>query len=78
MLRLLGADLKVSLLSDEDGFRAVLQGALQAVLEAEMNEAIRAKKGERRPARLTYRSGYYERKLTARMEVLELRVPQVR
>ena len=39
MLRLLGADLKVSLLSDEDGFRAVLQGALQVVLEAEMSEA---------------------------------------
>jgi putative transposase len=73
-----GVDLKALLLSDEDGFRAVLQGALQAVLEAEMTEAVQAEKGERTPARLAYRSGYYERKLVTRVGVLELRIPQDR
>jgi putative transposase len=74
----LGLDLKALLLSEENGFRAVLQEALQAVLEAEMSEALQAEKGERSPARLGYRSGYYERKLVTRVGVLELRIPQDR
>ncbi len=73
-----GVDLKALLLSDEGGFRAVLQGALQAILEAEMTEAVGAEKSERTPDRLAYRSGYYERKLITRVGVLELRVPQDR
>ncbi len=73
-----GVDLKALLLSDEGGFRGVLQGALQAILEAEMSEALRAEKGERTADRLGYRSGYYERKLVTRIGVLELRVPQDR
>lgn len=73
-----GEDLKALLLSDEDGFRAVLQEALQTVLEAEMTEALRAEKSERAEGRLGYRSGYYERKLVTRVGVLELRVPQDR
>jgi putative transposase len=73
-----GVDFKALLLSDEDGFRAVLQEALQAVLEAEMTEALQAEKSERTEGRLGYRSGYYERKLVTRVGVLELRVPQDR
>ena len=64
------------LLSDENGFRAVLQAALQEVLEAEMTEARGAGKSERTADRAGYRSGYYDRKLITRVGVLELRVPQ--
>lgn len=74
----LGFELKELLLSEENGFRAVLQDAVQAVLEAEMSEALQAEKGERTTERLGYRSGYYERKLVTRVGVLELRVPQDR
>jgi putative transposase len=73
-----GAELKSLLLSDENGFRAVLQAALQEVLEAEMTEALGAGKSERTADRAGYRSGYYERKLITRVGVLELRVPQDR
>ena len=76
--RLVGSELKALLLSDEDGFRQVLQTVVQEVLEAEMTEAIGAEKGERTAGRLSYRSGYYERKLVTRVGVLELRVPQDR
>jgi putative transposase len=51
---------------------------VQEVLEAEMTEALQAEKGERMPARLGHRSGYYDRKLVTRIGVLELRVPQDR
>jgi putative transposase len=77
-IRSQGLDLKALLLSEENGFRAVLQEALQAVLEAEMTEALQAEKGERTGERLGYRSGYYERRLVTRVGVLELRVPQDR
>jgi putative transposase len=73
-----GAELKSLLLSDENGFRAVLQAALQEVLEAEMTEALGAGKSERTADRAGYRSGYYDRKLITRVGVLELRVPQDR
>lgn len=73
-----GVDLKALLLSDEDGFRRVLQEAVQIALEAEMTEAIGAEKSQRTPERLSYRSGYYDRKLITRVGVLELRVPQDR
>ena len=51
---------------------------MQEVLEAEMTEALGAEKGERTPARLGYRSGYYGRTLITRVGKLELRVPQDR
>jgi hypothetical protein len=62
-----GRGLQGVALSDEGGFRAVLERALQAVLEAEMSEALQAEKGERTRGRLGYRSGYYERKLVTRV-----------
>jgi len=73
-----GVDLKALLLSDEGGFRGVLQGALQEILEAEMTELLGAEKSERTAARLGHRAGYYDRKLVTRIGVLELRVPQDR
>jgi putative transposase len=77
-VKLSGSELKALLLSDEDGFRRVLQSVVQAVLEAEMTEAVGAEKGERTAERIGYRSGYYDRKLVTRVGVLELRVPQDR
>ncbi|RWP57445.1 IS256 family transposase [Mesorhizobium sp.] len=77
-VRLSRGELKALLLSDEDGFRRVLQAVVQEALEAEMTEAIGAEKGERTAERVGYRSGYYERKLVTRVGVLELRVPQDR
>jgi putative transposase len=47
-------------------------------LEQEMTEAIGAEKGERRPGRQGYRSGYYSRGLVTRVGKLELRIPQDR
>ena len=73
-----GAEMKALLLSDENGFRAILQSALQEVLEAEMSEALCAGKSERTGERIGYRAGYYDRKLITRVGVLELRVPQDR
>jgi putative transposase len=66
------------LAADEDYVRGALQTWFQAALEAEMAEAIGAAKGERTAARLSYRSGYYERSLVTRVGTLELRVPQDR
>ena len=63
---------------DREFFRAVIQEVFQQVLEAEMDEAVQAQKGERTPGRLGYRSGYYTRWLTTRVGTLELRVPQDR
>jgi putative transposase len=77
-VKLSRSELKALLLSDEDGFRRVLQTVVQEALEAEMTEALGAGKGERTAERIGYRSGYYERKLVTRVGVLELRVPQDR
>jgi putative transposase len=62
----------------DEGFREVLQGVVQEVLEAEMDEALGAGKWERTQARVGYRSGYYSRTLVTRVGKLELRVPQDR
>jgi transposase-like protein len=63
---------------DPDGLREIVRAVLQEVLEAEMTDALGAAKGERTPARLGYRSGYYGRTLITRVGKLELRVPQDR
>jgi putative transposase len=41
----------------------VIRAVMQEVLEAEMDEALGASKGERTAERLGYRSGYYGRTL---------------
>ena len=62
----------------DEAFRVLLQGVVQEVLEAEMEEALGAGKWERSEGRLGYRAGYYGRTLMTRVGKLELRVPQDR
>lgn len=71
-------DLKAILEHDADFLRGAVRAALQAVLEAEMTEALGAEKGERTETRLGYRAGYYHRSLITRVGTLELHVPQDR
>jgi len=71
-------DVKALLERDEDFLRSAVEALVQAVLEAEMSQAIGAEKGERTAGRLAYRSGYYGRSLITRVGTLELRVPQDR
>jgi transposase-like protein len=64
-------DLKGLLARDEDFVRATAE----ALIEAEMSEAIGAAKDERTETRLSCRSGYYSRSLIIRVGTLGLRVP---
>jgi putative transposase len=48
------------------------------MLEGEMTEALGASKSKRTEARISYRSGHYNRTLITRVSKLELRVPQDR
>jgi putative transposase len=66
------------LAEQEDFLRPLIQEVVQQVLEAEMDEAVGAEKGERTPNRLGYRAGYYGRTLITRVGKVELRVPQDR
>jgi len=63
---------------DLDLLKKLTLEAVQQCLEAEMEEAIGAGKGERTESRVSYRSGYYTRNLVTRVGKLELRVPQDR
>jgi putative transposase len=73
------AEILKELLSEQEDFlRKLVQEVVQQVLEAEMDEAVGAQKGERTPNRLAYRSGYYPRTLITRVGKLELRIPQDR
>jgi putative transposase len=72
------AELKELLRKDKDFLRPLVEEVVQQVLEAEMDEAIGAQKGERTANRFGYRSGYYSRTLIARVGKLELRIPQDR
>jgi putative transposase len=71
-------DWKALLAEQGDFLRPLAQAILQQVMEAEMNEAVAAGKGERTANRVGYRSGYYSRTLITRVGKLELRVPQDR
>ena len=71
--------LLTSYLADDPDFaKAVVEKALNAVLEGEMTELLGVAKGERSSARRGYRSGHYTRKLMMKVGTLELRVPQDR
>lgn len=54
----------------------MIQEVLQELLQAEMDEAVGARKSERIDGRWGYRSGYYSRTLVTRIGKRELRVPQ--
>jgi len=72
------AQWKELLTEQQDFLRPLIQEVVQQGLEAEMEEALGAGKGERTPNRQGYRSGYYGRTLITRVGKLELRVPQDR
>jgi len=74
----LKAEVKQILAEDQDLLKALVTATLQQALEAEMDEALGAEKGERTPSRLGYRAGYYGRMLVTRIGKIELRVPQDR
>ena len=71
-------EIKEQLTEKEDYLRPLVGLVVQELLEAEMNEALGAQKGERTEGRMGYRSGYYVRNLVTRVGRLELRVPQDR
>lgn len=66
------------LAEQKDFLVPVVQEAVQAVLELEMEECLGAGKYERKEGRLGYRSGYYRRRLITRVGTIQLRVPQDR
>ena len=72
------AAVKELMTQEPDTLREIVRSVMQAMLEAEMDEALGAGKGERTEGRLGYRSGYYGRTLITRVGKLELRVPQDR
>lgn len=72
------AAVKELMTRERDGLREIVRSVMQEMLEAEMDEALGAGKGERTADRLGYRSGYYTRTLVTRVGKLELRVPQDR
>jgi putative transposase len=71
-------DWKELMAGQEDFLRPLIQEVVRQVLEAEMEEAVGAEKGERTRNRQGYRAGYYGRTLVTRVGKLELRVPQDR
>jgi putative transposase len=72
------AEMKSVLLAQPDFLQPVVQEAVQAMLEVEMEECLQAGKHERSAERLGYRSGYYRRRLITRVGTIWLRVPQDR
>jgi putative transposase len=68
----------LALLQGDEAIKRLLETTIQNVLEAEMEEALGAGRGERTSGRRGYRSGYYTRNLVTRVGTLELRVPQDR
>jgi putative transposase len=63
---------------DYDLLKALMQQALQTVLEGEMTDFLGAAPGERSEQRTGYRAGYYRRQLVTRIGKLELSVPRDR
>lgn len=72
------AQMKSVLMAQPDFLQPVVQEAVQAMLEVEMEECLQAGKHERSADRLGYRSGYYRRRLITRVGTIWLRVPQDR
>ena len=71
-------EIKAVLMEQPDFLQPVVQEAVQAILEMEMEECLQAGKYERTGDRQGYRSGYYRRRLITRVGTLVLRVPQDR
>lgn len=71
-------EMKSVLMEQKDFLAPVVQEAVQAILEVEMEECLQAGKHERCEGRMGYRSGYYRRRLITRVGTMVLRVPQDR
>ena len=71
-------EMKSVLMAQKDFLQPVVQEAVQAILEVEMEECLQAGKYERNAERLGYRSGSYRRRLITRVGTMVLRVPQDR
>jgi putative transposase len=65
-------------MDQKDFLVPLVQAAVQAVLEVEMEECLGAERYERTGERVGYRSGYYRRRLVTRVGTISLRVPQDR
>lgn len=74
----LAAAAQAALLDDPEFLRGLVQGAVQAILEAEMDLHLGAGRYERAAGRTGYRNGSKPRTLQTRVGTLELRVPQDR
>ena len=72
------ARVKSVLMEQKEFLAPVVQEAVQAILELEMEECLQAGKHERTDERQGYRSGYYRRRLITRVGTLVLRVAQDR
>jgi len=72
------AQMKSLLMEQKEFLAPVVQEAVQAILELEMEECLQAGKYERTGQRVGYRSGYYRRGLITRVGTIVLRVPQDR
>jgi putative transposase len=72
------AQMKSVLMEQKDFLVPVVQEAIEAILEVEMEECLQAGKYERSAERTGYRSGYYRRRLITRVGTMVLRVPQDR
>jgi transposase-like protein len=66
------------LFQEEGRLRGLLQGLVQAALEQEVANHLRARKYERSSGRRGHRNGYKRRQLKTRVGVLDLKLPQVR
>ena len=69
--------LREVLLGDR-GAEALLEKAMNEILQAEMTEHLGAEHGEQTDDRRGYRNGSYERTLTTRIGSLDLEVPRDR
>jgi putative transposase len=74
----LAVAVQAALLDDPEFLRGLVQGAVQAILEAEMAAHLGAGRYERAAGRTGYRNGYKPRTLHTRVGSLELQVPQDR
>lgn len=71
-------DKLVGLLSNNEGFSALLEDVLNQILEAQMTDHLEAERYEHSEQRQGYRNGSRVRQLSTRIGTLTLRVPQTR
>ncbi len=74
----LTGDHLASLMSNDEGFRKLLQDVINQVLEAQMTQHLQAEPYERTDGRQGHRNGYRVRQLSTRVGPLLLRIPQSR